>query len=457
MDPWQDIALDVIFKEQANGKWAAREVAYLVGRQNGKGGILSAVCLAALFLFDDVREILFSAHEFKTAKKAYRDLRAIIKANPALDALVERRGNRQVGFRQSNEDTSITLTDGTVLRFMARSNNTARGFSPQIVIADEAQECSQDTRSALFYTIRAQANPLVIWCGTVPGPRNNGTVFKALRDRGRKGGDQSASWMEWSPQPDADPLSQEAIIDSTPGMPYRVTMETAESEREAALVDPEAFEAWMREALSVWPDDADTKPKWEFVPESAWVGCATKEPSDAPEAGWLTGTVDIGVEVSFDRSSASIGAAGVCREGGVGLEVIARGDGTDWIVPMVAALKADKKRPVARVVLDLNSPAGSLKEPLIAAGIDVTECGYADMKAMTGGVHDAILATEVVHRERPELTDAVGHASKRTSGDVELIDRRAGVDVAPFLACGLAWWAHHIAPEPEAYALVDYA
>lgn len=452
MDPWQEIALDAILKERADGKWASREAAYLVGRQNGKGGILSALCLAAMFLFDDVHEILFSAHEFKTAKKAYRDIKALIESTSALLAQVERRGSRIVGFRQSNEDTSISLADGTVLRFMARSNNTARGFSPQLVIADEAQECTQDTRSALFYTIRAQANPLVVWCGTAPGPKQNGEVFRALRNRGRKGGDRSLAWLEWTPDPDCDPKSLEAIIQSTPGMPYRVTLDTVEAEREAALVDDEAWAAFCREALSIWPDDAEGD-AWGVVTKEQWFAQRTSEVEPkSSEPGWLMGAVALGIEMPSDRSSVSVAAVGDCREGGHGIEVAAHGAGVGWLVPKIVDLTSNPDRPVSHVVVDPNSPAGALIPDLEAAGVIVTSIKYGDFVRSTGDMYDAIVEAEVVHRDRPDLNTAVASACRRIVGNSWLIDRRSG---SPELlnAAIIARYGHMIpvAPPKKSY------
>jgi len=464
LDPWQVIVLDVMLGERADGKWAAREVGYLVARQNGKGGVLNALALGALFLFDDEQEILFSAHEFKTAKKAYRDIKALIQGAPHLAEQVERRGTRVVGFRQSNEDTSITLQSGAVLRFMARSNNTARGFSPQRLIVDEAQECSEDTRQALLYTVSAQDNPQIVFTGTVPSPRNNGDVWKSLRDRGRAGGDTTLAWLEWTPEPDVDPRSDEAVEWSNPSCPHRVTPETILAERNGAVSD-EAWAGFCRERLSIWPDDA-LSAGWAVVSAEAWAGCASQETEvKSARPGWLKGKVAIAVEMPPDRSSVSIGAAGVCREGGIGLEVVAHGSPPnvrEWVAAQLLALTTDPDRPVSRVAVDPKSPAGSLLDPIpkdapageprFIGGVEVILCTTDDIVKATGDLHDAILSGEVVHRDRPELNAAVASASKRTVGDAWLLDRRSATDVSPFGAVNLARWAH-LLPASESVAL----
>ena len=50
LDPWQEYVLDVGLGRRDDRMWAAFEVALIVSRQNGKGSILEALELAALFL-----------------------------------------------------------------------------------------------------------------------------------------------------------------------------------------------------------------------------------------------------------------------------------------------------------------------------------------------------------------------------------------------------------------------
>lgn len=457
LDPWQVGCLELILGERPDGNWACREAGYLVSRQNGKGGILHALDLAGLFLFDDVREVIHTAHEHKTARKAYRELREIIKGAPHLLAQVERRGARVVGFRYSNEDCSITLQDGSVVRFVARSNNSVRGFSPQMVIMDEAQECTFDTRAALKHTIRAQPNPLVIWCGTVPTPRNNGEVFTMLRDRGRAGGDRSLGWIEFTAPPECDLTSDEAIEWTNPGMGYRLTWESIDLDREAALLNDEEWENFCREALSHWPDDAESA-RWELFTRDQWFGCESAETGKrAEKPGWLTGPVALGIEVDQNRSSATIGVAGDCREGGVGLQVGSVGP-VSSVLPELQRRLADKSRPVSHVVIDPGSPAGALIADLEAAGVEVTPCKYPDLVKATGDLYDAVVEQEVVWRDPGgELTESVAGATRRRAGDSWLIDRRGDTDASPLGAVNLARWGHLQPVEPEPYALAVYA
>lgn len=423
LDGWQQFILDVMLRERADGKWTAREVGYLVARQNGKGGVLEALALGALFLFDDEVEILFSAHEFKTAKKAYRQLKRRIQNAPHLFAHVERRGSQVVGFRQSNEDTSITLQNGHVLRFMARSNNTGRGFSSQRLIVDEAQECSEETRQALQYIVSAQPNPQIVYTGTVPGPKNNGEVFTSLRDRGRAGGDPVLAWMEWTPGPDADLASEDAVRATNPSYPDRVTPETVIAER-AGATTPEALDGLYRERFSVWPDAGAGSGLFDM---SRWEEMKVEPESARPSP------VALAVAVSQDRQWAHIGLAGERSDGRRHLQVVRSGRGTDWLVDALEELAA-KWSPLG-IGIDPGSPAGSLVPTFTERRIKTVLLSGRQRGQAVGMFRDRFNDATIAHQGETVLSMSVETAKLRDSGESKVWDhRQKGVDVAPLQA-----------------------
>jgi len=67
LDPWQEFVLHHgLGRRTAGGR---RSASVCVPRQNGKGGIIEALELAALFVFKD-RLVTRSAHEFATSREA---------------------------------------------------------------------------------------------------------------------------------------------------------------------------------------------------------------------------------------------------------------------------------------------------------------------------------------------------------------------------------------------------
>src|SRR5215469_5623236 len=147
LDDWERWVLWEGLGRTGTGQWSAFEKALIVARQNGKGAILEALELAALFLDDfGVDLILHSAHEFKTASEAFRRIQARIDNHPSF-----RRRVRQVYLQRGAE--SIELRNGKRLRFIARSSGSGRGFSADLVILDEAYELGDAAMAALLPTL----------------------------------------------------------------------------------------------------------------------------------------------------------------------------------------------------------------------------------------------------------------------------------------------------------------
>jgi hypothetical protein len=104
---------------------------------------------------------------------------------------------------------------------------------------------------------------------------------------------------------------------------------------------------------------------------------------------------------------------------------------------------------VARVVRDPKGPAAAvLDDRCAAAGIELFDCQVGDLAMATGEFSTAIAAGEVLHREAPEIDEAVSRATKRSwgSGGLWLLDRRHG-DLSAITAPIMALWGHRQAAE----------
>lgn len=453
--PWQASVLADLLAERADGTWACFEAGLLVSRQNGKGAVLEARVLAGLYLLGE-RLIVWTAHEMKTAKEAYLRVKGLIEATPALLARVKRRGSRIVGFRQSNEDTSIELESGSRLRFMARNKSAGRGFTGDVVILDEAQELPLVAIDAVMPTMLAKTltgNPQVIYAGTVPGPRNDAAHWTSIRDRGRAGGDPRLGWLEFTPRP---PAGAEAVsvedfdlddlrvwLEGNPSAGYRISLEGIEDMRRTM-----SEEGFAREVCSIWPDSQVGS--WKLIPEAAW-SAATVPVGPS----WMADPVTLAVEVTPDRAWASIAAAGAHPDGRVAVEVVEHRAGTDWVVPRLVELAGHDPKAL---LIDPRSPAGSFVRELVDEhGLSVTEVSSADYARACGSLWDALAAERpsVVHHGQVELDAAAESAVKRSLGDAWVFDRRGDTVVTPLSAATLARWGHLeiAAPEAEGFVL----
>jgi hypothetical protein len=157
LDPWQQYVVRESLGRR-DGKWAAFEVCLIVARQNGKGAVLEALELAALFLFEPVKLILHSAHEFKTCSEHFRRMLALIQSSPDFDREVAR-------VRTQTGAEAIELKDGTRLRFVARSSGSGRGFTGDLIVMDEDQKVTDEPRAALADAERAK-DPQVVYAAS---------------------------------------------------------------------------------------------------------------------------------------------------------------------------------------------------------------------------------------------------------------------------------------------------
>ena len=261
LDDWEGWVLDQGLGRRADGVWSAFEVALIVSRQNGKGSILEALELAALFIDDfGVELILHSAHEFKTASEAFRRILARIENNPQF-----KRRIKQVYLQRGAE--SIELRNGKRLRFIARSSGSGRGFSADLVILDEAYELGDAAMAALLPTLSARPNPQIWYTSTAGVPTS--TQLGRTRARGLTGTDSSLAFMEWSVDEAAyDPADPRDWARANPGLGIRIRPEFIEQERPA--LGPEGF---ARERLSIgdYPVEGGS---WETISADAWDACA---------------------------------------------------------------------------------------------------------------------------------------------------------------------------------------
>jgi hypothetical protein len=123
------------------------------------------------------------------------------------------------------------------------------------------------------------------------------------------------------------------------------------------------------------------------------------------------------------------------------------------VVAAVARLR-ELWNPVAVAVSSSGSPAASLIDALVAAGVDVPadrdrpEHGHlvvlrtGDVVEACGQMADAINQQTDRHIDQAPLTAAVNGAMTRPVGDAWVLDRRRSLaDVSPLVAVTLARWA----------------
>ena len=453
LDPWQQFCLHHGLGEREDGRWAAFECGVVVSRQNGKGGIFEARCLAGLYLFGE-RLILYSAHEFKTAQEMFLRMRMLVEGSDALRRRVKK-------IPTSHGEEGIELLDGRRLRFVARSTGSGRGFSGDLNIMDEAFNLPDTAVDALMPTMSARPNPQ-LWYGSSAADKKLAPCeqLARVRRRGIKGDDPSLFYAEWSIDPHSeqcardesgavtctdhdDPDAVESWAKANPALGIRISVEHVARER--ASMGEKGF---LRERLGVgdWPSDqAD---QWGVIPETKWRALA--DPGSE-----MVSRVAFAIHTAPDRSWTAINVAGRRADGLLHVEVVDYRPGTKW-VPDRAKQLEERWNPCAWVV-DAGSPAGSLIADLEAVkikrpngdvvGLEITKPTAREVGHAHGQFIDAAMPEDgeptLRYLPHPALDAAVAGAAERRLGDAKAWDARAaGVDICALVAGTNALWGY---------------
>lgn len=414
LDPWQEIVLRGAMGEREADKWSAFEVGLIVSRQNGKGSILEARELHALYLEPKAKLILHSAHEFKTASEAFLRIKMLVDNTDALRKKVAR-------MRTSHGEEGIELIDGSRLRFVARSTGSGRGFSGDLVILDEAYNLSAAAMAALMPTLSARPNPQLWYTSSAGMPSSD--QLRRVRDRGRSDKPGRLAYFEWSAHEDAALDDRQAWAQANPALGIRISDEFVEVER-ASLPDEE----FSRERLGVWPDDGGVA----VIDLKKWEACT--DPESVAE-----GQLVIAIDVAPDRRDGSIAVCGRRADDRLHVKILDFRDASylDWLIGRVVELDSEH-RPAA-VLVDPAGPAGSIIADLEDKGVEVTSVTARELAQACGAFHDDAVTDRLRHLGQGPLNMAVRSATTRNLGDAWAWDRRfSGGSISPLVAATLA-------------------
>ena len=379
-DSWQRFVLDDWLGVKG-GRWAALTCGLSVPRQNGKNALLEIRELYGMVGLGE--KILHSAHEVKTAQKHFRRLKHFFGNSvndpgakyPELNALVKQ--VRAVNGQEAillHATSCASLTggicrcDGGSVEVIARTKNSGRGFTVDVLVMDEAQELAEDALEALMPTTSAAplGNPQWIFAGTPPGPSAAGEVFTRVRNEALSDTPGSVNWNEWS---------VEGTVDLDDRAHWRMTNPALDAGRLQPLViegERARFSdgGFARERLGLWPLESGLS---RAISDLEWSSTGVEV---APTDGLRTYTVAFNLE-----GSALSLAGGLKHADGVHVELIdaAEGDITSGLGALADWLAA-RWRNAAQIVL-----SGSAGAPVLALLLKERKVPDAVVKIATTG------------------------------------------------------------------------
>jgi len=415
LDDWQSYVLEraLVRRDDVN-RWAAPEVGLVVPRQNGKGAVLEARVLYGLFALSE-NLIIWSAHEYKTAREAFLRIRNQIEGSSFMADVR--------AIRTAPGEESIETAWGSRLKFMARTGGSGRGFSGDCVILDEAYKLSGEQMAAMLPTLMARPDPQ-LWYTSMAGMEFS-EQLERVRDRAVSG-EERLCYLEWSAGAPDDHDGKTVDLDdrrqwqqANPALPHRISWDAIAQAR-AALSD----EDFAREHLNLW----GRRNAHPVIDPDVWARSSYEgRPSE---------DVAFAVDVPPERDKATVAVASNVRDG-VHVELIEQRAGTDWVAKRVGELV--KKWGPRAVMLDPAGPAGSLIVPLGNVGVEPQLVGGREMAQACGGFFDLVMSGQLKHLDDPVLNLAVDAGRRRRVGDAWAWHRRdTSADISPLVAVTLA-------------------
>jgi hypothetical protein len=471
--PEQHEAGSALVAHDRRGRFLTLEAAIEGPRQTvGKSGaiMLPIVLWTAL---TDPDHITWTAHLAETALRQFQDLAGSEPGDEAA-LLVRcdwlRRRVRSVSWENGAE--GVTFQNGSQLAFRVRSKMRGRGLSGNTVVNDEF----------LFATARQMGAQLPVlatrslWGNARAYAASSAASVESDEQRRMRAralaGDPTLTFVGWWAAGGWDApgcaggsdcthvvgsvgcaLDDEALWAScNPLLGRLVSVEFLRSMR--ATLDPlefgREFYGWQEAGRA----GADAP-----VDLVAWAAGA-----DRGSRRVSGGQVAMGIDVSRDRSSASVGWCGRRADGRLHMEVVRQGRGTGWVAGAVAELAGKiplavmlvKPRDVRPAIAGDALALQPLLPALTEAGVDPVLLGAGDIAAACGGLVADVADDRVRHLGQDQLDRAVRGAGRRDVGDGGMAFGKrvsSGADITPLYAVTAARWAFTRALEQ--YDLAD--
>lgn len=431
-DEWQQLVIRSALGERPDGKWAAKTVGLTVPRQNGKGSVLEIRELVGLFLLGE-KLINHTAHQQKTATSHFKRLLELIEGVPEFE-------QRVLSAPKGKGNEAIELRGGQTIFFATRSGGGGRGLSIDLQVYDEAMYLTAQDQSSLQPTMSARSmhgNTQTWYVGSAVDehdPAQDGVPFAKVREQGIARSNGVAYFEFSAPGDDPGEVSDEIASDpaiwamANPALGKRISHEWVEHERSVGM-GARGF-AVERLGIGAWPvTDGSSGSK---ISGSAWAACADTESS-------CSDPVQLVFDVTPNRSSSTIGVAGLRPDGQVHIEIIEDRPGTGWVPARLAELvNAHESMPP---LYDERGPAASLAPDIEAREVELRPVKSSELAQACGMFFDAVEQRTVHHLGTPELAQAIRGAATRPLGDAWAWARKSsGSNIAPLVAVTLAHW-----------------
>lgn len=440
--PWQQYVADVMGEvDPKTGIKVYREGYLTTMRQVGKTTyVIVTKATTALDTRAPVR-IQFAAQEGKSAIAKMIQHAELIRRTPlgrmlAADTPTTSNGKEHV--RWSNGSTEWPLTEkptsghgdtivlGTITEAMAhRDDRYIQTMQPAMNVNPNAQ---------LFVESTQGDATSVYW--------NEQTAELRERIQADPRGMGRVAFFDWSFADDEDPFAAETWRRRIPSIGHTLRVEEVQHAADNATT-PKKIRAFKRGFGNIADLGAGADSVFD---EDSWDASGTTALILGPRAFTL--------DITPDRSWASIGWAGPNADGVMQAELVAHDRSTHWILPRFRDLFDRNPRAQRRVYCVPGGQAALMADAFARAGIELIVLSRADYAAACAKYFDGITETNdedehtptVLHRRADQLPLDVAIAGAAwTKGEARVWDARSSTTIiSPLVTVSIAPWAYQI-------------
>jgi phage terminase large subunit-like protein len=422
---WQKFVCIHGHKVRPDGRWAHSELGLIMARQQGKSTLMMLRILTGMFVWGEGLQ-LASAHRLTTSLETFRQIVALIEANPKLEKEV-----KKIRWQHGAEEIELFGNRRFVVK---AANNAARGLSkPETIHLDELREYKdEDAWSSMRYSMMAAKNPQV-WVYSSAGDQHS-VILNKLRERALVSAttNDPIGWFEWSAEPDAPILlpsgemNWQAFAQANPSLGITIHPDNLK----AVINDPP--DIVRTEVLAQWVDTINSA-----IDAQKWGLCQTDPiPLDPEKETWF------GLDLSPDRKFGALVATQKLPGEKFNL-VLLHTWSNDYSINDLAV--ANDIAPYVRkynvqTVAYSKRTAQAVASRLVPAGIPITDMDGAIYAESCDRWLGAINSHRLQHGGQDELTQQTLSAAKLPYGDGSwIIGRRASrVAVCAAVASALA-------------------
>lgn len=396
-DPWQDGAGRAILAKREDDIYAAGIGGAVISipRQVGKTYLIGAIVFALCLLYPGSL-VIWTAHRARTANETFTAMQGMAKRRKIFGHIAK--------IVLGSGEEEIAFVNGSRVLFGARERGFGRGFANvAVLVFDEAQIMTESVIEDMVPATNVHPNPLLIYTGTPPRPRDPGEVFAAKRRDALSGADRDTLYIELSADEDADPMDREQWAKANPSYPTRTSAASILRMKK----NMPSLDSFLREALGIWK----TK---QLVPAAIdpqlWAGLAGSPPHE--------GVTAYAVRFSHDGKSMAVAAAIRPAEGPDFVEVLDYAP-TSAGLTSVSNWLAERWRDATAIVIEGKSAAGALVTELRTRGVRdkwIVRPTFDEVVTANAGLLQAVTASGITHAGQPGLTASIAGSARRDIG-----------------------------------------